>query len=245
MTSVAPYTLAYDGENRLATASSAANGSATYDYDGEGRRVRAMVGAVETVYAYTADGELAAEYTTQATTGTGTRYVTTDALGSTRAVTDDAGSVASRHDYAPFGEELPVGLGGRTAALSYGAAGPRVRFTGKERDQINGGDTGLDYFGARYYSGAHGRFTSPDPPQDQEPLFPQSWNLYSYVRNRLSSFIDPNGRLHLYSESLRPDRESRSVLYLEAGAAERRKIDPGIALISPIKPEAHSMTSHL
>lgn len=30
-------------------------------------------------------------------------------------------------------------------------------FTGKERDQ----ETGLDYFGARYFSGAHGRFTSP------------------------------------------------------------------------------------
>lgn len=33
------------------------------------------------------------------------------------------------------------------------------KFTGKERDQ----ETGLDYFGARYVSGAQGRCTSPDP----------------------------------------------------------------------------------
>jgi hypothetical protein len=33
------------------------------------------------------------------------------------------------------------------------------QITSKERDA----ETGLDYFGARYYSGAEGRFTSPDP----------------------------------------------------------------------------------
>ena len=33
-------------------------------------------------------------------------------------------------------------------------------FTRKERDW----ETGLDYFGARYFSGAQGRFTSPDAP---------------------------------------------------------------------------------
>lgn len=37
--------------------------------------------------------------------------------------------------------------------------GTRSRCTGKERDA----ESGLDYFGARYYSGAQGRFTSPDP----------------------------------------------------------------------------------
>jgi RHS repeat-associated protein len=33
------------------------------------------------------------------------------------------------------------------------------QFTGKERDA----ETGLDYFGARYFSGVQGRWTSPDP----------------------------------------------------------------------------------
>ncbi len=49
---------------------------------------------------------------------------------------------------------------GRVTAQGYGVYdGVRQQFTGKERD----GETGLDYFGARYYAAAQGRFTSPDP----------------------------------------------------------------------------------
>jgi RHS repeat-associated protein len=56
-------------------------------------------------------------------------------------------------------------------------------------------ETGLDYFGARYFSGAQGRFTSPDEPlMDQHVLDPQSWNLYSYARNNPLRFFDPSGR---------------------------------------------------
>lgn len=67
----------------------------------------------------------------------------------------------------------------------------RALITGKERDA----ETGLDYFGARYFSGAMGRFTSPDVPlADQWEKDPQSWNLYSYVRNNPLRFIDPTGR---------------------------------------------------
>jgi RHS repeat-associated protein len=54
---------------------------------------------------------------------------------------------------------------------------------------------GLDYFGARYFSGAQGRFTSPDKPfADQHPVDPQSWNLYSYTRNNPLKFVDIAGR---------------------------------------------------
>ena len=64
-------------------------------------------------------------------------------------------------------------------------------FSGKERDA----ETGLDYFGARYFSGAQGRFTSPDEPfADQSPADPQSWNMYAYVRNNPLKNTDPNGR---------------------------------------------------
>jgi RHS repeat-associated protein len=65
------------------------------------------------------------------------------------------------------------------------------KFTGKERDA----ESGLDYFGARYFSSAQGRFTSPDKPfADQHPEDPQTWNLYSYVRNNPLSNIDADGR---------------------------------------------------
>ena len=63
--------------------------------------------------------------------------------------------------------------------------------TSKERDA----ETGLDYFGARYYSGAQGRFTSPDPIyfQSEMLLDPQRWNQYAYVRNNPLAFVDPKG----------------------------------------------------
>src|SRR5271155_3507864 len=54
----------------------------------------------------------------------------------------------------------------------------RSRSPGKERDA----ESGLDYFGARYYGSSMGRFMSPDHPLiDQHPENPQSWNLYAYA----------------------------------------------------------------
>lgn len=55
-------------------------------------------------------------------------------------------------------------------------------------------ETGLDYFGARYYSGAQGRFTSPDPLLGSaNPLSPQSWNRYTYTLNSPLRYTDPFG----------------------------------------------------
>jgi RHS repeat-associated protein len=67
--------------------------------------------------------------------------------------------------------------------------------TGKERDS----ESGLDYFGARYYGSALGRFTSPDWSASPEPVpyanlnNPQSFNQYSYVGNNPVSLNDPTG----------------------------------------------------
>jgi RHS repeat-associated protein len=65
------------------------------------------------------------------------------------------------------------------------------KFTGKERDQ----ETGLDYFGARYFGSALGRFTSPDPIgiMKQKLVDPQQWNMYVYARNSSLRFMDPTG----------------------------------------------------
>lgn len=69
--------------------------------------------------------------------------------------------------------------------------GVRQQFTSKERDN----ETGLDYFGARYYSSAQGRFTSVDLENaGADPSDPQSWNAYAYARNNPLKFTDPDGR---------------------------------------------------
>jgi RHS repeat-associated protein len=70
------------------------------------------------------------------------------------------------------------------------------RYTGKERDA----ESGLDFFGARYYGSMMGRFMSPD---DGSGVYadsgnPQSWNLYGYVQNNPLSNVDPDGHDCIY-----------------------------------------------
>ena len=74
---------------------------------------------------------------------------------------------------------------------SSGNAATLRQFTGKERDS----ESGLDYFGARYYGSALGRFTSADPKQFSMRTIanPQKWNKYSYVLNNPLALFDPDG----------------------------------------------------
>ncbi len=82
-----------------------------------------------------------------------------------------------------------------TSTANYGYGVLACQFTSKERDA----ETGLDYFGARYYSGAQGRFTSPDWSATPQPVpyatfnNPQSLNLYAYVRNNPLLLPDLDG----------------------------------------------------
>src|SRR5262249_21626314 len=117
-------------------------------------------------------------------------YLTTDHLGSTRVVTDGNGGVKSRHDYLPFGEEIPgTAQFGRSGVSNYGSTdGVRQKFSEKERDS----ESGLDYFGARYYSSAQGRFCSADLESPHLPN-PQTLNRYRYALNNPLLYIDPDG----------------------------------------------------
>jgi len=55
-------------------------------------------------------------------------------------------------------------------------------------------DVGLDYFGARYFSAAQGRFTSADPYiPSADVKDPQRWNRYTYTRNNPLRYVDLNG----------------------------------------------------
>ncbi len=96
-------------------------------------------------------------------------------------------------------------------------SGRRSRSTGKERDA----ETGLDYFGARYYSGAMGRFTSPDPLPFQASMLedPQRFNLYAYVRNNPLSFVDPKGEaIELVGDE---EQRRKALEALKAGVSRR------------------------
>jgi YD repeat-containing protein len=137
LTTFGAVNVSYDAENRQK-----AVGSNSYSYDAAGQRVGRTTASGATTYVYDAFGRLAAEY------GSGTAislcatcYLSTDHLGSTRLVTDQYASVVARHDYAPFGQEIPAGVGGRGSV--WGASdNVNQKFTGKERDP----ETGLDWF---------------------------------------------------------------------------------------------------
>ena len=206
---------AYDAENRMV--SYTAGGITTgYEYDADGRRVRKIEGETATTYVYDAAGQLVAEYDTNAPANSEyeTTYYIADHLGSTRMVVDDAAVPKRAFDYEPFGRELPATLAGRTSLYS-NEAEPTVRFTGKERDA----ETGLDYFGARYFSGAQGRFTSTDPlnvpnlqrlhPEQFTHFIgdPQNWNAYSYALNNPLANTDPDGYLTIVVPGTWNDQE--------------------------------------
>ncbi len=189
--------LVYDAENRLTQATESGalgGGQATYRYDGDGRRVAKMLPGSTTVYVYDGFGQLAAEYSKGAvsTAACRTCYLSWDHLGSTRLVTDQEGKVVARHDYLPFGEEIPANTAGRGAEWGAGSDTVQQKFTGKEHDQ----ESGLDYFGARYYGSALGRFTNPDPHTGTALHFinPQRWNMYAYGLNNPLLYTDPTGK---------------------------------------------------
>jgi RHS repeat-associated protein len=185
------YAFTYDAESRLKT-NTLNSSTTTYSYDGEGRRVKkALAGGATTTYVYDAMGRLAAEYGGTVDTG-GTQYLTADHLGSTRLMTNASGGMVKRYDYLPFGEEIPAGIGFRTSALGYAADAFPLKFTGKPRDYESG--LQLDFFGARYFGSAMGRFTSADPKMFPSAFGdPQSWNKYAYTRNNPLRYVDPNG----------------------------------------------------
>jgi len=121
-----------------------------------------------------------------AQTGQVVEYYHLDALGSVRVVTDQAGQVIARHDFLPFGEEWPA---------PQPTTKEKKLFTGHERDA----ETGLDYFGARYYRPQVARFTTIDPVYTwgENLADPQRWNRYAYARNNPLKFTDPDGRMPL------------------------------------------------
>jgi RHS repeat-associated protein len=119
-------------------------------------------------------------------TGTGgVFYYFSDHLKTASVITDSAGVIKAESDYYPWGGELQFV---NNDSNDY-------KFTGKKRDL----ETGLDYFGARYYSNGLGRWVSADWSAAPVPVpyanfdDPQSLNLYGYVRNIPTTQIDIDG----------------------------------------------------
>jgi RHS repeat-associated protein len=192
----------FDLENRITGAA-----GYTYTYDGDGNRVRKSNGnlaANGTLYWYMTPG-VVAETDLAGTTKSeyiffdgervarrdgvngagGVFYYFSDHLKTASIITDSAGTIKAESDYYPWGGELQFV---NNDSNDY-------KFTGKKRDV----ETGLDYFGARYYSSGLGRWVSADWSATPVPVpyadlsDPQSLNQYGYVRNAPTVKVDADG----------------------------------------------------
>jgi RHS repeat-associated protein len=141
-----------------------------------------------------AGGKLVATYDLK-----GIHYELSDPLGTKRVQANALGQVDETCTSLPFGNDLgnPIAANCTVVAnsLSTGDDATEHHFTQKERDT----ESGNDYFFARYYSSALGRFTTPDWSTKDDPVpyaqmdDPQSLNLYAYVRNNPVIHVDLDG----------------------------------------------------
>lgn len=106
-------------------------------------------------------------------------YYHNDALGSPVAATSQTGQLLWRESYRPYGERL-------TNAPA--SANNRTWFTGKQEESA----LGINYFGARWYHPAAGRFLSRDPAGTTAGNI-HSFNRYAYANNNPYKYVDPSG----------------------------------------------------
>jgi RHS repeat-associated protein len=107
------------------------------------------------------------------------RYQLDDRLGSSVIEVDVRGRLISYEEYAPYGGTT-YASGASLAEVSR----KHYRFSGKQRDT----ESGLSYFGARYYAPWLGRWINPDPAGTVDGL-----NLYEYVGSNPVAWVDPLG----------------------------------------------------
>ncbi len=182
----------YDANNRQKQSRNLDNSGAIDSvFDATGQRVATQVGgSITNVLVYDAMGKLVAEYNSTTIQG-GTQFIFDDHQGTPRAITNNAGAVIARHDYLPFGEDIPNNLGMRTSGQGYGGTeAARQKYAGMEKDEA----TGMAHTLWRKFDSLSARWTSPDPYAGSMTLAePQSFNRYTYVNNDPVNHVDPTG----------------------------------------------------
>ena len=187
---------AWNAESEIKTAA-----GVNYTYDGDGDRIQKSSGKIywygagsEILDESDSSGNITDEYVFfggkrvahRVVSGNTISYYTEDMLGTSRAIFN-AGVLCYDADFYPFGGERAYT---NTCTQNY-------KFEGKERDT----ETNNDDFGARYYSSAFGRWTSPDWSAIPAPVpyanltNPQTLNLYAMARDNPETFADLDGHL--------------------------------------------------
>jgi RHS repeat-associated protein len=170
-----PVTMLYNGDNkRVQKKTSGQTRKFLYDLDKVLEEYDAT-GAVSKEYTSTTEqyGELLSAFS-----GGNTSYYEPDALGSTDALLNDAGTVSDRYAYRAFG--LALALQGSTAN--------DYQFVGRQ-GYFKDPEISFYFLNNRYLDFATGRFVSEDPSGYKGG----DANLYRYVGNNPVNGIDPSG----------------------------------------------------
>jgi RHS repeat-associated protein len=108
------------------------------------------------------------------------RYQYDNHLGSACLELDNTGQIISYEEYHPFGTTSY-----RSGRSQTEVSLKRYKYCGKERDE----ETGLYYYGMRYYAAWICRFVSVDPLQFKYPYY----TPYQYAGNKPITYIDLDG----------------------------------------------------
>ncbi len=123
-------------------------------------------------------------------------YPTYDANGNVTALVESNGTLAAAYEYDPYGQMI------RAEEIDSAVADNPFRFSTKFTDV----ESGLIYYGHRYYSSSLGRFINRDPIGEQGGL-----NLYAFVGNDPINSIDVLGLNEDYDTLCYEDRKGRFV----------------------------------
>ena len=107
------------------------------------------------------------------------RYQFGNHLGSASLELDERAQIISYEEYSPYGSSTYQAVRSQTETAK------RYRYTGKERDE----ESGLYYFGARYYAAWLGRWTACDPV-----FLSNQSALFTYASSNPVSHVDADGR---------------------------------------------------
>ena len=142
------------------------------------------------------------------------RYQLTNLLGTATVELSETGAVISYEEYHPYGTtSLHSDTGSTTISKK------RYRYSGKERDE----NTGLYYFGARYYAAWLGRWTACDP------VFDPIGNPYQYCSSDPVGKVDPDGRKDKEAEDKLPlSIRARDAWNWTMGVLHMKEIDEAL-----------------
>lgn len=137
-----------------------------------------------------AEGQIVALYSRKGTGVNTLSYLQSDHLGSADVITTSAGAVTVRESFGAFGQRRGTAWSGSPSAGDISTINGLTRRGYTAHEMLD--STELIHMNGRVQDPLLGRFVSADPFEN-DANNTQSWNRFSYVRNRALSSVDPSG----------------------------------------------------